>query len=43
MDGMAYAEIIEILDNMSFEDKNKVPKKIYDFFLEKSKSTKLFV
>ncbi len=36
MDGMAYAEIIEILDNMSFEDKNKVPKKIYDFFLEKS-------
>lgn len=36
MDGMAYAEIIEILDNMSYEDKNKVPKKIYDFFLEKS-------
>lgn len=27
MDGMAYAEIIEILDNMSYEDKNKVPKK----------------
>lgn len=36
MDGMAYAEIIEILDNMSYEDKNKIPKKIYDFFLEKS-------
>ena len=33
---MAYAEIIEILDNMSYEDKNKIPKKIYDFFLEKS-------
>lgn len=34
MDGMAYAEIIEILDNMSSENKNKIPKKVYDFFLE---------
>lgn len=31
MDGMAYAKIIEILDNMSFEDKNKVPKKYMIF------------
>lgn len=36
MDGMAYAEVIEVLDNMSFEDRNKIPKKVYDFFIEKS-------
>lgn len=36
MDGMAYAEVIEVLDNMSLEDRNKIPKKVYDFFIEKS-------
>lgn len=36
MDGMAYAEVIEVLDNMSFEDRNKIPKNVYDFFIEKS-------
>ena len=36
MDGNAYAEVVEILDNMSLEDRNKIPKKVYDFFIEKS-------
>jgi len=36
MDGMAYAEVVEVLDNMSLEDKNKIPEKVYDFFIEKS-------
>lgn len=36
MDGMAYAEVVEVLNNMSLEDKNKIPKKVYDFFIEKS-------
>jgi len=31
MDGNAYAEVVEVLDNMSLEDRNKIPKKIYDF------------
>ena len=36
MDGNAYAEVVEVLDNMSLEDRNKIPKKVYDFFIEKS-------
>lgn len=36
MNNIAYAEVIEILDNMKCEDRNKVPKKIYNFFLENS-------
>lgn len=36
MDGNAYAEVVEVLDNMSFEDRNRIPKKVYDFFIEKS-------
>ena len=36
MDGTAYAEVVEVLDNMSLEDRNKIPKKVYDFFIEKS-------
>ena len=36
MDGNAYAEVIEVIDNMNLKDKNKIPKKVYDFFVEKS-------
>lgn len=36
MDGMVYAEVIEVLDNMSLEDRNKIPQKVYEFFKKKS-------
>lgn len=36
MDGNVYAEVIEVLDNMNIEDRNKIPKNVYDFFREKS-------
>ena len=36
MNGNVYAEVVEVLDNMSDEDRNKIPKKMYNFFKEKS-------